>query len=116
MIAAASALWRLSADETYARAVVERLRGSPSRGERMDAANALAEMEGEEASEALMDALEDEDALVRHFAARALLEMHGVTFDSRAIHHILYRALGTRRTQGRRARASGERVMSLPAP
>lgn len=102
LIAAAAALWRLGPHEAYVRVVAARLRCAPGRGERMDAANALAGMAGEEANEALLDALEDCDALVRHFAARALLEIHGVTFDARALRHVLYRA-AERRERGRRA-------------
>jgi hypothetical protein len=106
MIAAAAALWRQGPREEYVCAVIGRLRGAAARAERMDAAAALGVMACAEAQEALTAALEDRDALVRHFAARALLELHGVAVDSRAIHEIVYRGEAGGETGRREAGAA----------
>lgn len=105
MIATAAALWRIEPREGYARAVIGRLRCARSSGERMDAAVALASMPASEVAEALHEALEDRDALVRHHAARALLKIHGVEVDPRATHCMIYSVMASeagRREDGRR--------------
>jgi HEAT repeat protein len=103
LIAAAAALWRFSPHERYARAVIGRLRGAASVHERADAAIALGRMPTAEADRALSEALDDSDALVRHYAARALLEIHGVVIDARAAHCMVYRVMASeaeRRARG----------------
>jgi HEAT repeat protein len=93
LIAAAQALWRREPRPRYVRAIIGRLRFSPSRSERMEAAAALAHIPTPEADAALAEALDDGDALVRHHAARALLAIHGVAVDPRAVHIMVYRLM-----------------------
>jgi hypothetical protein len=91
MIAAAAALWRIAPQDRFAHALIGRLRGARAANERMDAAAALARMPTAEVDEALNDALDDRDALVRHHAARSLLAIHGVEVDPRGAHCMIYR-------------------------
>jgi len=105
LISTAQALWRLEPRQRYARALIGTLRCAPNWAERMDAAAALAEMPTLEVEEALAEALDDRDALVRHHAARALLAIHGVETDPRAMNHMVYRVMAEdpeRREGGRR--------------
>ncbi len=105
LIPIAQALWRIAPQPRYARAIAGTLRCAPSWTERMDAGMALAEMPLPEVEDALIEALDDRDALVRHHAARALLTIHGLDFDARAINHMVYRVMAEdpeRREGGRR--------------
>jgi HEAT repeat protein len=105
MIPIAQALWRIAPQPRYARAIAGTLRCAPNWTERIYAGIALAEMPLPEVEDALIEALDDRDALVRHHAARALLTMHGVGFDARAIDHMVYRVMAEdteRREGGRR--------------
>jgi len=105
LIPIAQALWRIAPQPRYARAIAGTLRCAPSWTERMDAGLALAEMPLPEVEDALVEALDDRDALVRHHAARALLMIHGLDFDARAINHMVYRVMAEdpeRREGGRR--------------
>ena len=116
MIAAAAALWRSAPQERFARALIGRLRCALAASERMDAAAALARMPTAEVDEALNEALDDRDALVRHHAARALLAIHGVEVDPRGAHCMIYRVMASesaRREEGLRdiAAALAERPL-----
>jgi len=105
LIAIAQALWRIAPQPRYARAIAGTLRCARSWTERMDAGMALSEMPLPEVEDALIEALDDRDALVRHHAARALLTIHGLDFDARAINHMVYRVMAEdpeRREGGRR--------------
>ena len=88
LIVSAQALWGREPRPRYVRAIIERLKHAPSRSERMEAAAALARMPTPEAEGALVEALDDGDAMVRHHAACALLAMHGVDVDARPIQNI----------------------------
>jgi hypothetical protein len=115
LIAAAAALWRIAPHYRYARAAIGRLRGAPCGRERIEAAIALGRMPTDEADRALEEALDDEDALVRHYAARALLELHGVPVNARAAHGMIYRVMASqaeRRAAGRRDLAAA--IFDLP--
>lgn len=121
MIAAAAAMWRISPQQRFARALVGRLRYARAASERMDAAVALSRIPTPEADEALNEALDDRDALVRHHAARALLAIHGVEIDPRATHCMIYRVMASeaaRREQGLHdiATALAERPLLPDAP
>lgn len=116
MIASAAALWRIDPQERFPRAAVGRLRFARAASERMDAAIALARMPTAEVDEALNEALDDRDALVRHHAARSLLAIHGVEVDPRATHCMIYRVMASeagRREEGLRdlATALAERPL-----
>jgi len=105
LIPIAQALWRIAPQPRYARAIAGTLRCARSWTERVDAGLALAEMPLPEVEDALVEALDDRDALVRHHAARALLMIHGLDFDARAINHMVYRVMAEdpeRREGGRR--------------
>jgi HEAT repeat protein len=105
LIPIAQALWRIAPQPRYARAIAGTLRCAPNWTERIYAAIALAEMPLPEVEDALIEALDDRDALVRHHAARALLTMHGHCFDQRAINHMVYRVMAEdpeQREAGRR--------------
>jgi hypothetical protein len=105
LIPVAQALWRIEPQPRYARAIAGTLRCAPRWTERIYAGMALAEMPLPEVEDALIEALDDRDALVRHYAARALLTMHGFEFDARAINHMVYRVMADetdRREGGRR--------------
>jgi hypothetical protein len=109
MIATAAALWRIAPQDRFARALIGRLRYARAASERMDAGLALARMPTAEVDEALNEALDDRDALVRHHAARSLLAIHGVEVDVRATHCMIYRVMAgeaARREEGRRDIAS----------
>jgi HEAT repeat protein len=105
LIPIAQALWRIAPQACYARVIAGTLRCAARWTERMDAGMALAEMPLPEVEDALIEALEDRDALVRHHAARSLLAIHGLDFDARAINHMVYRVMAEdpeRREAGRR--------------
>ncbi len=93
LIAAALAQWRREPRPRYVRAIIERLKFAPSRCERMEAAAALAQMPTPEADAALVEALDDSDALVRHQAACALMAIYGVAVDAGPLQNM--RALAT---------------------
>ncbi len=115
LIAAAAALWRIAPHYRYARAAMGRLRDAASPAERTDAAIALGRMPTDEVDRALERALDDDDALVRHYAARALLELHGVAVNARAAHGMIYRVMAShaeRRAAGRRDLAAA--IFDLP--
>ncbi len=104
LIETAAALWRIAPHYRYARAVIGRLRDAATWRERTDAAIALARMPTAEVDRALGEALDDDDALVRHYAARAVLEVHGVRVDARAAHSMVYSVMASqaeRRATGR---------------
>ena len=105
LIAAAKALWRIAPRQRYARAIVGTLECGRSRSERMDAAAALQDMPSPETEQALTEALDDVDCLVRHLAARSLLALHGVETDAHAMNNMMYRVMAQdpeRRENGRR--------------
>ncbi len=99
MIATAAALWRIAPQDRLPRALIARLRCARAASERRDAAVALARMPTAEVDEALNDALDDRDALVRHHAARSLLAIHGVEVDAHGAHCMIYRAMASERAR-----------------
>ena len=116
LIASAAALWRLAPQDRFVRVIIGRLRHARAASERMDAAAALARMPNREADQALNEALDDRDALVRHHVARALLVLHGVEIDAHAAHCLIYAVMAgeaARREEGLRdiARALAQRPL-----
>ena len=77
LIWTAQALWRIEPQPHLSCEIIGALRHAVMWTERMDAAAALAEMPSAEVEDALTEALDDCDALVRHHAARALLAIMG---------------------------------------
>jgi len=108
LISTAQALWRLEPRQRYARALIGTLRCAPKWAERMDAAAALAEMPTLEVEEALAEALDDRDALVRHHAARALLAIMALRpIPGDEPYGLSRHGRGSRAARGRKARHHG---------
>lgn len=78
LIAAAAALWRVAPDARYLDAVIDTLENAASSERRTEAALTLWEFHDPAAVPPLVRAMDDEDVLVRHHAARALLVIHGI--------------------------------------
>lgn len=87
------ALWHLAPDPKWLDAVLDVLRHSPIAAIRRAAAEALAEFDHPDAREALIEALDASDMMVRHAAAKSLLTMHGVAFDTNNNRHAIYRVM-----------------------
>ena len=63
--------------------------------QRMQATIALASFADPAAAKVLIAALDDEDRLVRHHAARALLALHGVVTANVDSEHMMYRVMAS---------------------
>jgi HEAT repeat protein len=59
----------------------------------MNAALAMFDICDPEATSALIHALDDDEELVRHHAARALLATHGLSPDSKDPQHMIFRVM-----------------------
>ena len=73
--------------------------------QRLTAAEALRDMRDGTAVPALIKALDDDEALVRHHAARGLLSLHGLPDHSEDSQHMTYRVMSAnadRRDGGKR--------------
>jgi HEAT repeat protein len=73
--------------------------------QRLTAAAALCDMYDPAAVRALVTALDDPEALVRHHAARGLLALHGLPDMSEETEHMIYRVMSNddgRREGGKR--------------
>ena len=77
----AQALWRIRPEPRWPQAVIEVLSSARDWVFRHEAVLVLAGIGEPVAVEALVNALEDEEPLVRHGAARALLTLHGLPAD-----------------------------------
>lgn len=88
----ATALWRIRPDPRWLAAIVADLGASDS-FQRMDAAFALKEFYTPQAADALKRALDDDDSLVRHHAARGLLLLHGIDCPANEPEHMVYRVM-----------------------
>lgn len=101
----AKALWQIRPDPRWLATLIDALASGPEWTERMHAAEALF-MAAEPAAVAPLEkALDDENQLVRHHAARALLHIHGLPLDAGDNEHMLYRVMSdapARREGGRR--------------
>jgi HEAT repeat protein len=73
--------------------VTEALAGADLALRRMAAAQALAVFDDPAAVRALTAALDDADGLVRHHAARGLLELHGLPTPCDDYRHMIYRVM-----------------------
>ncbi len=75
------ALWQIRPNPAYSQALIGNLRFDPSDDDRELAASELAQIPAPEVDRALPQALDDPDPLVRYHVARALLRIHGLSFD-----------------------------------
>lgn len=81
MLYLAQALWRIRPEPRWPQAVIEVLSSARDWVFRHEAVLVLAGVGDPMAVEALANALHDEEPLVRHGAARALLTLHGLPAD-----------------------------------
>lgn len=105
IIEAARALWLIRPDRRWLEAMLEVLALSRAASHRADAALRLDAFRTIHAVPALVNALDDCDALVRHHAARTLLAIHGLDHASKDPEHALYRVMAddlVRRESGKR--------------
>ena len=93
--------------------------------ERQEAAEALYDVRDPAAVQALLEALDDPEPLVRYHAARGLFAIHGLSAESKDPQHMLYRLMAdeaSRREGGKRdilaavAAAALKSVSSASAP
>jgi HEAT repeat protein len=101
----AKALWRISPDPRWLSAITDVLASGEFWPQRQEAALALLDIRDPAAVPALIKALDDDESLVRHHAARALLATHGLPADSDDSGHMIYRAMSkdaARREGGKR--------------
>jgi hypothetical protein len=101
----AKALWRIRPSPRWLEAVTDVLASDEEPMQRLTAAEALRDMCDPGAVRALVTALDDEEALVRHHAARGLLALHGVHAASDSPEHMIYRVMSNdseRREGGKR--------------
>jgi HEAT repeats len=89
----AKALWRIRPDPRWLSAITDVLASGEFWPERMEAALALLDIRDSATVPALIKALDDDESLVRHHAARALLATHGVPADSDDSGHMIYRVM-----------------------
>jgi HEAT repeat protein len=105
LIFLAKALWQIRPDARRAAAIIEVLAANDDAIVRQEAAQALYDMRDPAVKEALITALDDAEALVRHHAARALLATYGLPTDAQDPAHMLYRVMSkdaARRESGKR--------------
>jgi HEAT repeat protein len=102
-VAVAQALWSIVGHKPSAAVLIDTLRNHSFFGARIDAARALKAVKTRKSKEALLDALNDEDLVVRATAADSLLEMHGIDNPIPYFHPLSERALaidGVERAKG----------------
>jgi hypothetical protein len=105
LIYLAKALWQIRPDPRWLEALIAVLGSDGEPMRRMTAAIALHDFGDPTAVGALVKALDDPEALVRHHAARGLLALHGLPDDSADPQHMMYRVMSTateRRDGGKR--------------
>src|SRR5262249_15464329 len=106
----AKALWQIRPDPRWLAAVTEGLPGAAIDVPRRHAAESLAVFRDPAAVVALVKALDDPAALVRHHAARGLLTIHGLSEEADVMkqhgpEHMMYRVMAddpARREGGKR--------------
>ena len=105
LVALAKALWRIRPDPRWAAALIDWLVHAREPLQRMDAAIALHDVRDGVAVRALIAALDDDEPLLRHHAARGLLALHGLPATSEETEHMMYRVMSkdvARREGGKR--------------
>lgn len=93
LVLVCAALWHLSPDARWLDAVLDVLRRSTIDATRRAAAEALREFDHDDARSGLIEALDADDMMVRHAAAKALLTMRCVAFDTNDNRHAIYRVM-----------------------
>jgi hypothetical protein len=93
LILLAKALWQIRPAPLWLEIVIDALASADESMQRMTAAVALHDMSDPASARALVNALDDPEALVRHHAARGLLAFHGLPDDSVDPEHIVYRVM-----------------------
>lgn len=93
LIYVATALWQIRPNPRWLGAVAEALTAADDPILRMRAAIALGTFQAPAALGALIQALDDEDSLVRHHAARGLLKLHGLPTPADDCRHMIYRVM-----------------------
>jgi hypothetical protein len=89
----AKALWQIRPDPRWLAAVADMLASADEPVWRQIAAEALYDVRDPTAVRALVQALDDPAALVRHHAARGLLALHGLAAKSDDPQHMMYRVM-----------------------
>jgi hypothetical protein len=89
----AQALWRIQPDSRWPQAAIEVLSSAPHWVFRQEAIQALDGVDEPIAAQALTNALDDADALVRHAAARGLLTLYGLPVDPADPQHMAIRVM-----------------------
>jgi HEAT repeat protein len=85
----AKSLWRIRPDRRWLDAILGIL-ASGGDWQRQMAVEELRDVRDPVAEAALIEALDDTEPLVRHHAARGLLEMHGLPTETRDPAHMMY--------------------------
>jgi len=85
----AKSLWRIRPDRRWLDAILGIL-ASGGEWQRQMAVEELRDVRDPVAEAALIEALDDTEPLVRHHAARGLLEMHGLPTETRDPAHMMY--------------------------
>jgi HEAT repeats len=101
----AKALWQIRPDPRWLSAITDVLANGEFWPQRQEAALALFDIRDSAALPALIAALDDDESLVRHHAARALLATHGLPADSDDSGRMIYRVMSkdaARREGGKR--------------
>lgn len=99
LIALGHALWLIEPDPRWLDAEIAALARAASKARRMEAAIVLRDFREPEASRALVEALDDDEPLVRHHAAKTLLVLHGQPFESEDPKHPMYRVMSDDRAE-----------------
>jgi HEAT repeat protein len=86
LVDAALGLWRIERYAPAVPAIIGVLRDSEFWGDRADAARALEQVRTKESVDALWEALDDPEDLVRSHAADSLMEMHGIDTAETGLH------------------------------
>lgn len=105
LVYVAKALWRIGPDQAALAAIIDVLASSGEWTQRSTAAQALFGIDDPAAERALIAALDDEESLVRHHAARGVLAIHGLSVQSFDPQHMMYRVMSeetARREGGKR--------------
>lgn len=89
----AKALWRIRPDPRWLEAMIDVLVSAGDWTQRMTAAVTLCDVCDPAAVQALIEALDDADSLVRYHAARGLQAIHGLPAESSDPEHMMYRLM-----------------------
>jgi hypothetical protein len=91
----ARALWRIHPEPRWPQAAIEVLASAPHWVFRQEAVHALDGVDAPAAVQALIDALDDAEPLVRHAAARGLLTLYDLPADPADPHSLAIRVMST---------------------